>query len=268
MKSSLRGYKLYVVAIALLFLNACSSTSGPVHLYEGAKQSDSEVVKLIVPAALDVIELDGKEFKDSPSISEGQYQLELLPGSHALKVVYSQVWGGDALGSMVKSDDFYFMIDAMAGSIYEFKHNGPEELLSAEFDRSINDIKIWLEEQKTGNKIETISVHAYNGLLYGSVAGNDGAGTSKAAAKKDVSQAQQKELNQVKQKASKQLEFWWKIANVEQRTAFQRWLVTLKEATGGKASDSMQQKAAEQLKFWWKLADVKQRESFLLWIKK
>ncbi len=265
MKSLLKDYKLYVVVIGVLFLAACSSTNGSVRLYEGVKQPDSDVVKLTVPAALDVLEVDGKDFEDSPGIREGQYQLDLLPGAHSFKVRYSQNWGTEALGIMVTGNSFYFTVDTPAGSVYEFKHNGPEDLLYAEYGNSVDDIQIWLEEQKTGSKIEAVSIYAY-GNAFSSLLGEDEVVVKRTAVKGAAKQVPVAE--QVQQKASEQLKFWWKIANTEQRKVFQDWLVTLKEVTAGKTSNAMQQKAAEQLKFWWKLADLKQRESFLLWTKK
>ncbi len=278
MLSLLKAYRLYVFVIGALFLSACSSTSGPVRLYEGVAKQDSDIVKLSVPAALDILEIDNKAFKDSPHIAEGQYHLNLLPGVHSFKVRYSQIWGSDALGMMVSSDIFYFTLETSAGSVYNFKHNGPEDLLDAEFDNVVEDIKIWLEEykqgqQKTASKIEAVGVYTYSNLQ-SSFLGKGGVVTKRTAVKglaRQVplaEQVQQKELNNIKQKASEQLEFWWKIANTEQRKVFEDWLVTLKEVSGSKTSDSMQQKAAEQLKFWWKLANTEQRKSFLLWIKK
>ncbi len=270
MVSLLKDCRLYVVVIGVLFLSACSSTSGPVRLYEGTPKQDSNIVKLIVPAALDILEIDNKAFKDSPYIIDGQYQLDLLPGVHNFKVRYSQIWGSDALGMMVSSGVFYFTLDTSAGSVYNFKHNGPEDLLDAEFDNLVGDIEIWLEEHKDGQqkiarKIEAVGVYTYSNLQSSFL--GEGGVVSKRTAAKGVDR-QVPVADQVQQKANEQLEFWWKIADAQQRKAFQAWLVTLKEVSGSKTTDSMQQKAAEQLKFWWKLADIEQRKSFLLWIKK
>lgn len=270
MVSLLKAYRLYIVVIGVLFLSACSSTSGPVRLYEGAVKQDSDIVKLSVPAALDILEIDNKVFEGSPHILEGQYQIELLPGVHNFKVRYSQIWGSDALGMMVGSNVFYFTLETSAGSVYNFKHNGPEDLLDAEFDNLVEDIDIWLEEykdgqQKTARKIKAVGVYTYSNLQSSFL--GEGSVVTKRTAVKGVAR-QVPVAEQVQQKANEQLEFWWKIADAQQRKVFQDWLITLKETTVANSGDAMQQKALAQLKFWWKLADLKQRESFLLWIKK
>jgi len=277
MMLSLHFYKLLVIFIGILVLTACGTMSDPIRSYEGTK-SEQEIVKFIIPADLDLLKLDDEDFKDSPKISDGQYQLEILPGKHRFKIIYSRIWGSDALGSFVESDAFYFDVTTTAGSVYEFKHNGPLDLSDADNWYDIDDIKIWLEEQKTGHKIKPMSVFAYGNIISRYILGNDTpakleAATVKAIAKDEVKQAEPKnrnakELDKLQQKANEQLQFWWKIADANQRDVFQRWLITLKEITISKTMDSMQQKASDQLKFWWKLADMEQRKSFLLWVKK
>ncbi len=271
MVSLLRCYKLFVVVISVLLLAACSSTNEPIRLYEGVKQPGSDVVKFVIPADLDILRLDEASFKDSPHISDGQYQLELLPGTHRFKIIYSRIWGSDALGNLVESDAFYFDVNALAGSTYVFKHNGPVDLLDADWS-DVSDIRIWLEEQKTGRKIKAVSVRADGDIISRYILGDDEPVKLKAASGSQQQPGQKDststELDKVQQKASEQLKFWWKIANAAQRKLFQDWLVTLKETTLANSGDAMQQKALAQLKFWWKLADLKQRESFLLWIKK
>jgi len=268
MLSLLQGFKPYIVVIGML-LTACSNL-GPVRLYAGAKQPDSQVVKFIFPAAVDALEIDGEKFTDSSGITEGQYELDLLPGEHSFKVIYSQNWGSEALGSLVESKAFYFTLNTAAGNVYHFEHNGPKDLVYAEFGHSIDDIKIWLIASKTGNKIEAVNVQTYGYIISRYLFGSVGTGSEakKPAEKEKINQSQQKELNNVQQKASEQLEFWWKIANAEQRKVFQDWLVTQKELKTNKTMNTMQQKATTQLKFWWKLADMEQRQSFLLWVKK
>lgn len=273
-----RPYKVLVVSMLMLLLTACGSMSAtaPVRMHDGVKP-DKDIVKFSISADFDLLELDGEKFKRSPNISDGQYQLQLLPGNHRFKVIYSRMWGSDALGNFVESDAYYFDVAAVAGSEYAFKHNGPNDLLDADY-YDIGDVKIWLEEQKTGQEIKAIGVRDYGNIISRYILGYDKpftpqvtlqAAAVKTIAKTEVKQAEQKNLdsealNKVQQKAAKQLEFWWKIANAEQRKVFDDWLISQKELRENKANDSMQQNAAEQLKFWWKLADTQQRKSFLL----
>ena len=274
----LRRYKVFIVVLGVLLLSGCMSMNAPgsVRMYEGSKPA-GEIVKFIIPAALDLLILDEKNFKDSPVISDGHYTLELLPGKHRFKIIYARMWGSEALGTFVESDAFYFNVDTTAGSVYEFKHNGPADLSDADYS-DIDDIKIWLEDKNTGRQIKAVGVRDYGNIISRYVLGKDkplkaDVAAESATVKAKAKQAEQKDNNakalaKVQQKAIRQLQFWWKIADSKQRDAFQRWLVTLKDANTDKTADSMQHKALEQLKFWWKLADIKQRESFLLWVGK
>ena len=270
MMLSLRPVYALLTLVALLSLSACS-TSTNLKLYDGNKKPNSELITVVVPSALDILEVDGKEYNDSPSLTEGSYQLQLLPGEHSFTAVYSETWGSEALGNIVQSDAFYFKTSAQAGSTFELKHNGPTELDSAEFDLSIDELKVWLLDTQTAKRIEPVAVVAYGNLLsrmaYRAVAPET---TTVQAQPKEIaaSKKQQAELTNVKSKAEDELQFWWKIADKKQRDGFQKWIVTLKEVKADNVTDEMQQKAADQLMFWWKLANVEQRESFLRWVGK
>ncbi|HEB85798.1 MAG TPA: DUF2057 domain-containing protein [Gammaproteobacteria bacterium] len=234
--------------ICVLFLSACANTNGPIRLYAGPQKSKNEIVTFRVPYELEVVAIDGRKLK-MPYVPEGQYQFELLPGNHVLKVIYTAYWGDDTSGNVVVSDAFYFRVATTAGSSYVFKHNGPTDLVYASFDSQISDIRIWLVQQKTGQTINAISTRAYGNYLTRAlrhvVSGTEegkpvaiqeeGAKitvptssisppvTLSSTAKQTNASALIAEQIIARQNALDRLKFWWKMANEKQRKAFQVW---------------------------------------------
>lgn len=240
----LRRYRYACLIINVVFLSACAGAAGPIRLYEGPKKPDNEIARFLVPSELEVVAIDGKAL-EAPYVPDGQYQVELLPGDHQIAVVYSEYWGDDTVGSLVVSDAFYFQFATAAGGTYVFKHNGPEDLVNANFDTLIGDIKIWLEQRKTGQTINAASTSAYGGFLARTirqVATGQGEGTPKAGVPSlqtnnaqaasptlplptDTGAASALIAEQIiaQQNALDRLKFWWKMADQKQRKAFQAW---------------------------------------------
>jgi len=278
--------QLNIILISILLQLACSSGRGSILLYEAGQRGEQNIVTITVPAAIEILEVDGKKFKHSPGIIDGFYQLEVIEGTHSFKVFYSQVWGSNAFGSMVESGVFHFKFNALAGHRYAFEHNGPKDIFYAEIesDIDVDNINIWLNDDNSKEQIKAAKID--NPGFFPNILGYSSSDTGEIQLVKDkvsankaedrtkdekmkslVNQTQQKKSDIIQQKAAEQLEFWWKIADAEQRKIFQRWLITLEEVKDSTGNKSMQQNASDQLKFWWKLAELKQRESFLLWIK-
>ncbi len=247
------NYKHYAFIFFTLFLTACSSVNGPLRLYDGAEKAENEIATFIFPAALDALEFDGKKIENRPYISEGNYQLKVLPGKHALKVIYSEVWGGSAMGSLEVSNAFYFNLEVTAGSRYVFKHDAPEDLVHADFDKAASDVLIWTEKENNGEKITAVSRGEYRGLI-GRFFGMDKPGKDEKVDSKTL-----------QDKAAEQLTFWWKLTDEKPRELFQRWTTSKEEMALDADMPALQKKALEQLKFWWKLATEEQRNAFQEW---
>jgi len=247
--------RYYIFALSALFLTACSSVNGPLRLYDGAEKADTEIATFIFPEALDILAFDGNEIENLPAILDGKYLLKALPGKHTLKVVYSEVWGGSAMGSVEVSKAFYFSIDAVAGSRYVFRHDAPEDLINANYDKTGQDVSIWAVKDNSSGKIVAVTRSEYRGYI-GSFLGED---------KPETGKTEKVDGKSLQDKAAKQLIFWWKLAEVKQRELFQGWMSDKKELAPDKDLPALQKKAAEQLKFWWNIATEKQRSEFKKW---
>ncbi len=240
-----RHYRYLCLIISVVFLSACASTHGPVRVYDGAKRPDNEIVRFLIPSALEVVALDGKELK-TPYIPDGQNQLELLPGDHELKVIYTEYWGDPSSGGLEVSDASYFKLATTAGSTYVFKHNGPTDLVHAGFGMLVNDIKIWLEQRETGKTINAVNRGAYGGILTRTIR-QVVTGKEEGKPKEGVTALQKTG------------------AKVTPATPP---LVTDQGASSAVLAEQItsQQNAVDRLKFWWKMADEKQRKAFQIWI--
>lgn len=245
---------LYIFVLSALFLTACSS-KGPLRLYDGAEKSDNEIVTFIFPAALDALEFDGNDLNNLPAISEGKYQLKALPGKHTFKVVYSEVWGGSAMGSVQVSNAFYFNLGVAAGSRYVFRHDAPEDLIYADYDKTGKDVSIWIEKENSREKIIAVARGEYNGFI----------SSFFDQGKPEPGKTEKMDSKTLEDKAANQLIFWWKLAEAKQRELFQLWATDNKEMTLAADLPELQVKAIEQLKFWWGIATEKQRSEFQKW---
>lgn len=239
------GHIWFIIIIGGIFLSACASTNSTVRLYGGSEKPDSEIVKIRVPYELEVLSIDGRKLK-TPYVPDGEYLLELLPGKHVFKVIYTEYWGDETSGNIEVSDAFYFQVATTAGSHYVFKHNGPADLVYASFNWSISDIKIWLVQQETGQTINAASTSTYGNYLTRTLrqaaSGTEedkpvtdsntaqknntkmtSPTTLKLTAKPDDSSALIAEQIIAQQNALDRLKFWWKMADENQRKAFQAW---------------------------------------------
>ena len=91
------------IVFSVIWLQACSSVSGPVHFYSGQPRPDNQTARLKVPAAITVVKIDGKKV-EVPSKDDGFYQVYLLPGLHRIDFKYDLSWGDNVSGMLIRSD--------------------------------------------------------------------------------------------------------------------------------------------------------------------
>jgi len=209
MNRIINSVKFFSLIISAILFSACSS-NGTIRLYEGADKNEYEIVTFNLPSAVDLLEVDGKKIKSNLFVSKGHSQLQVLPGKHFLKAAYSEYWGSERMGLLVASDDFYFAVDAKAGDQFTFMHNGPEDLTNANRSNSIDDVTIWIVDQRTGLKIDPSGNQSYGGFV------NDLLRSSEQVEKTDHTATQPI--------VETQLKYWWKLADEKQREAFLLWL--------------------------------------------
>ena len=275
-------------------LIACSAPLGPIQHYKKGQEKEFGIAKLVFPAEVEIVAIDGLALTNAPSLSTGTYQLEVLAGRHEFKVIYSQMWGTDTLGSLVESRLFTFTVEVMAGSTYQFKHNGPEDIINADDEQDPDNLLIWIIEEPTGAKLQAARFEK-PGILPRVLTGRSpSTGTetqivsdspvitkqlpepfpnhepkNQAVESKEVNSLtnDSKQKNAVVNNVLEKLQFWWKVANSQQRSQFHKWLITLKEVVDSKSVGTLNKNPSAELKHWWRLADTNQREQFLVWIK-
>jgi len=281
MTKTIRDFHRYIIlSIALVLLSSCASVDNPVRMYTGDKRPDVEIAKLLVPSALEVLSIDGKKLK-TPYVPGGLYEVEVLPGTHVLTVVYAELWGDSTTSEHVTSDAFHFKLITRAGSRYEFKHNGPYDLVAADFTQ-ISEIKIWLEHLDTGQIVNAENVTTYGSAISRAImpsTAGQGVSTNTQVSSaqqtpSDTVQASQASAQNVtstltaeqiisKQDALERLKYWWQRADKNQHEVFiSRTVVSGMEQVESAADVD----ALNSLNFWWKLANEKQREDFKAWI--
>lgn len=271
-----RRISTVLLCAAVLAAGACAPHTGLVQVYDGPKRPSQEIVKLIALSSLEVLVVDGKEI-DLPFFSGKQYEMELLPGSRKLKVIYREsLRRPDAQSQLFVSDAFLFQLNAKAGAVYLLEHDGPTR------DQQVGDFierpNIWLVDPETGQRIEPYAREKYGSAIVRFFRRPDASDTASAAdAGKQPSagtmgSASQAEDIVMQQDALERLKFWWKEAGADVRQAFREWIGTESPSTGttDPASQTedivMQQDDVKRLQFWWKMADEKDRKAFREWM--
>ena len=214
-------FKSFSLLVFVIFLTACNS-SGIIRLYDGAEKNKSQISTFILPLELEVEEVNGKEMNSTVLTSADHYQLQVLPGKQYIKAVYIEYWGSNQSGGLEKSASFYFVVDARAGADYQFEHDGPTDLLNAPDTNSIGDVKLWILDRSTGNKINPAKGgQGYSDFLAGVLKSEQPPKPVPV-----VSSNPQEADPAIQQTVETQLQYWWNLADEKQRERFQQWLKT------------------------------------------
>ncbi|UCE90074.1 MAG: DUF2057 family protein [Pseudomonadota bacterium] len=178
-----------VLVMPLTLAGGCSTAKSPVHAYGGDPRPDTEVVRFIVPSALKVVSINRRDLK-VPDMPGGQYEVHTLPGKRELMVAYEEYLGDATSGGIKTTDAFRFEVDARAGDIYRFAHNGPDNPIDAD-DLGI-DIEIWLDDTKTGKRYAAVGAAGYGSFINRGLASLGGGGVVEPDEDKtDVTPAEQ-----------------------------------------------------------------------------
>ncbi len=257
------NFRNSIFIVLLATLTACASDDIS-RMYEGDKRPDSEIARVMLPGALQVIEVNNKKIR-TPYQPDGYQSMDFLPGRHIIRVFYKEYWGAESGGGLEVSNIFDFDVMLDAGKEYVFQHNGPDDLIDANIENSINDIKIWLYQPDTKTKIQAFDSVAYGNIISHSI--RSIATTSPTVQKS----APQTELEQ--------LQSSWKMADDRQRNKFKTWVANRSldakptaESVSSSAENTPDSEKAtkkdanQQLQHWWQMADDKQRKEFSDWI--
>ena len=221
----------FFILFLLIWLQACTSVSGPVHFYPGDPRNTSEIARLSAPSTIVVTKIDGKEV-EVPFVDGGFYEIHLLPGVHRINFMYEQYWGGNLDSMLIKSDVVGVESEFFSGMNYEFTYPVPRGVDEA--SEMSSQFKAKLLETNTGRQIESRSIAELNDL------NKPGSATSNNAV------TIQPGVNPVPMAAS---------------------TGSVMVPAGISADASVTEDAVKRMKFWWLMADEEERESFKQWMK-
>jgi len=227
--------RTFLVLFVLLWLQACSSVSGPVHFYPGAPRPNNETARLRVPAPITVVKIDGRDVA-VPSKDKGFYDIYLLPGVHRIDFKYELSWGDRTSAILVKSDVVGVKSRFFAGKNYELTYSVPEDqeeayLMSRKF-------KAQLLEKETGRQVASRTTAELSEFkMKMPIANSSGvAPQPKNAATLTAKSAgimPPTDINAdtaVREDAVKRLKFWWLMADEEERSSFKKWMKSVEGA--------------------------------------
>ncbi|VAX01786.1 hypothetical protein MNBD_GAMMA22-142 [hydrothermal vent metagenome] len=122
------------IAYTLLFITACSHSTGAIKTFSDKKLPSSQYAKLEAPTGTLILEIDGKELAYAP-------QYHILPGKHTLHVMVSAFKGEQAY--KVGDIDISFM--ATAEHLYHVKSLATLNQGNSELNKK-RDEYLWIED--------------------------------------------------------------------------------------------------------------------------
>ncbi|MCK5385606.1 MAG: DUF2057 family protein [Gammaproteobacteria bacterium] len=219
-----------LLLFSLIWIQSCSTVSGPVHFYSGQPRHNSETARLHIPGPITVKKIDGKKV-DVPSIDDGFYEIYLLPGIHRIDFKYELYWGDNISGMLMESDVVGVETRFFAGMNYELTYPVPND--EEEADEMTSQFKAKLLEKKTGRQVASRSTAELDEFRI------------KTPIKYSSGNATQPKVNHapitksiggvmvptditadtaVREDTVKRMKFWWLMANEEERKRFKEWM--------------------------------------------
>ena len=233
-----RTLSLLLVLTGLLF--ACSAT-GPVRFYSGPPLPKQELAIVVVPAAITVRSIDGKEVV-SPSNETGTYEVQLKPGHHLIAFRYELFWGTNDSGKLVKSKQVGVDTNFEAGKTYELRYRVPRDAEDAA--DYFFDFKATLLDLSGGHQYKSYVIRDLDAMVAAKL-GNSTAPASAPLPHTAATPTTTAKLSAdaaVNEDPVKRLKFWWLMASPQQRQQFTQWMKTANESFApapNKAPDSV-----------------------------
>lgn len=226
---TLKTQRIFLLLVSLLWLQACSTVSGPVHFYSGQPRPNSETARLRVPGPITVKKIDGREV-DVPFKDEGFYEIYLLPGLHRVDFKYELYWGDATSGMLVDSDVVGVETRFYAGMNYELTYPVPEELEEAY--QMAAEFKAKLLEKETGRQVASRTTAELNEFrIKTPIVVSSGEATQPkdnrvpiAASTGVTAPTDINADTAVREDTVKRLKFWWLMANEDERNRFKEWM--------------------------------------------
>jgi len=209
-------YLKILFSVCLISLVGCASLSEP-------KRPDAAgMATLELPGTLDLVSVNGRAVR--LGLSRGNpYFYTLEPGRYTIEVGYSEYWGSQLSGELVRSDIQKVDLVLQPDTLYLFRHADPGAKQLINQARFTNSISVSVLNQATGLSTQASFSRPYTGLL----------GLLKGSAKPDskvvpvsgaalVSQADDSvEVEQTQ--TLERLKHWWQLASKKERGEFLLW---------------------------------------------
>lgn len=236
----MRLTRLFIFTCSII-VTACSV--GPVRTYEGAPKSRDQVAHVVVPGAVSLDSVDGKDFSSPPDQTR-TYDIELLPGRHVLAFRYAALWGPPDSETLVTSNYAAFDATFAAGQTYQLEYEVPKDEYDA-IERK-NTFKPVLVLSGTNQKLASRQLYGSDALRQTLAEMNAQAAVPQVQVSKPVVDVNKLEPAQpsatatqtplpgadaaVKEDTVKRLKFWWLMSNEKEREEFLRWMKTADES--------------------------------------
>jgi uncharacterized protein YccT (UPF0319 family) len=230
---------LFILTCSLL-LAAC--TVGPVRTYEGSPKSTDQIARVIVPGAVSLDSVDGKDFS-SPPDQERSYEIELLPGRHILAFRYVVLWGSSDSPALITSNYAAFDTSFTAGETYRLEYEVPKDEYDAIERKNKFEpvLRVTSSNQKLTSRIisgpdalraSVAEMNAQTSIPLVAVSKPVVDVNKLEAAEKSAMQAQAlpDADTAVKEDTVKRLKFWWLMSNDSEREEFMRWMKSVDES--------------------------------------
>ena len=214
----------------LLMTAACSTVpAGPIRTFEPEDVKDPEQIsRIYLPPEIEILAFDGSPV-ETPYVAEGFNELQLLPGKHKIAVFYKKLWGDPASGYIVKSEAAILELKVTKQQDYYLKFEEPENMAEAEALKS--NFRPWIETAgqkrvaKTKRTVDTSFMAYVSGSSNAAIA--TGGGVMNLTRPDDMSSGNatlSAEEIVARQNPVERLKFWWKLADKQDKLAFQKWV--------------------------------------------
>ncbi|NLD14942.1 MAG: DUF2057 domain-containing protein [Gammaproteobacteria bacterium] len=213
---------LFILAAAGL-LGACAQ-NGPVQLYAGSSQPDTQLVTLDVPPALEILHINGQPVPAANRMTGNQpRQLQLQPGEYRVSAYYKNIFDidGGLSHEVVRSTSALFHIKGEAGERWTLGFATPHSLEEARKQRL--SFTGWAENTRTGERIAGEAEGARSGVP-GLLAGGPALAVSNAVEPLATRSRVRPEATLPNDNATlTTLQHLWLMLDDEGRRSFLRW---------------------------------------------
>lgn len=203
--------KKTIFILILLLLNSCANVFEPISLYEGEPRASSGIVRVMFPAEIDLLAIDGQDVsKYQPLLTYGATEYHVLPGARELTVRYRKRWKiNTQKDEVIESEAKVVRIDGAPGETFQIFPPALEDYQSA---------RQYSEKFKVSvNKIPAASVAVAPAASIERAQGNIG---SQGVVERQAIAAASSSGGL---SSFELLKFWWKQADSSEREAFRSW---------------------------------------------